>query len=148
MINSLIAEGIEPIVTMYHYDMPEELNKFGGITNEIFIKYFRLYADTLFENFGDRVKVWITFNEPFDYCNPGYGVGNFPPNIHSPGVLDYMCMDITLKSHASVYQLYKNKYYQKQQGKIGITISSRFHYSLKNEAQIVERAMQYSVGKF
>ena len=71
IINKLLENNIQPMVTMYHYDMPEELNNIGGLTNQLFILYFQFYAETLFENFGDRVKYWITFNEPSDYCVPG-----------------------------------------------------------------------------
>lgn len=149
IINKLIENNIEPMVTMFHYDMPEELTKFGGFTNDIVIKYFRYYADFLFRTFGDRVKKWITFNEPFDYCVPGYGNADFPPMIHASGVADYLCMDNTLKAHASAYRLYKAKYSNYQSGKVGITISSRFYYTNTTDFgsnDIVDRAMQYSLG--
>ncbi|XP_037935101.1 myrosinase 1-like [Teleopsis dalmanni] len=146
VINKLISNGIEPMVTMIHYDLPQALSDLGGFTNEIFIKYFRYYADTLYENFGDRVKVWVTFNEPFDYCVPGYGSGNFPPMVRAPGVADYMCMETTLKAHAAAYRLYKAKYFETQGGKVGITISSRFLYPKTNDNDAVDRGMQYSLG--
>ncbi|XP_036317493.1 myrosinase 1-like [Rhagoletis pomonella] len=148
VIDKLLENHIEPMVTMFHYDTPEELSKFGGFTNDIVIKYFRSYADFLFETFGDRVKKWITFNEPFDYCVPGYGNANYPPMIHAPGVADYLCMDNTLRAHASAYRLYRSKYFHSQRGKVGITISSRFYYTPKaNESNdVVDRAIQYSLG--
>nr|XP_036216003.1 myrosinase 1-like [Bactrocera oleae] len=148
MIDKLLANNIEPMVTMFHCDLPEALNKFGGFTNDIIIKYFRYYAKFLYETFGDRVKKWITFNEPFDYCNLGYGKSYFPPLVHSPGVADYLCMDNTLRAHAAAYRAYRANYFQKQGGKIGITISSRFYYAQHRsyDEDVVERAMQYSLG--
>ncbi|XP_053952402.1 myrosinase 1-like [Anastrepha ludens] len=147
VIDKLLENNIEPMVTMFHYDMPDGLMKFGGFTNDIVIKYFRFYADILFETFGDRVKKWITFNEPFDYCLPGYGSAYFPPMIHAPGVADYICMDNLLKAHASAYRLYKAKYFHSQRGKVGITISSRFYYPKTNDAEdVVDRGLQYSLG--
>ncbi|XP_004527161.1 myrosinase 1 [Ceratitis capitata] len=149
VINELLKNNIEPMVTMYHYDMPDELTKFGGFTNEIMIKYFRYYADFLFKTFGDRVKKWITFNEPFDYCMQGYGNAESPPIVHAPGVADYLCMDNTLRAHAMAYRLYKAKYASSQGGKVGITISSRFYYTSTKyfgSDEVVDRAMQYALG--
>ncbi|XP_067634513.1 myrosinase 1-like isoform X2 [Eurosta solidaginis] len=147
VINTLLENNIQPMVTMFHYDMPDELSSFGGFTNDIIIKYFRFYADFLFKTFGDRVKKWITFNEPFDYCVPGYGNADFPPMVHAPGVADYLCLDNTLRAHASAFHLYKAKYFDSQKGKIGITISSRFYYNKNKESdEVVDRAMQYALG--
>uniref|UniRef100_A0A1I8Q5D8 Myrosinase 1 n=1 Tax=Stomoxys calcitrans TaxID=35570 RepID=A0A1I8Q5D8_STOCA len=146
IIDKLLENGIEPMVTMVHYDLPEALNLYGGFTNILLVKYFRDYANLLFESFGDRVKVWITFNEPYDYCIPGYGAGNYPPMGEDSGVADYLCMDTTLKAHAATYRLYREKYFEKQKGKIGITISSRFYFSKSNNTALVDRAMQYSLG--
>lgn len=56
LIDKLLESGIEPMVTMYHYDLPLALAKFGGLTNPILIEYFVEYADLLFSLFGDRVR--------------------------------------------------------------------------------------------
>lgn len=146
VIDKLLANGIEPMVTMFHYDLPETLNLYGGFTNQILSKYFANYAKLLFELYGDRVKLWITFNEPYDYCIPGYGDGNYPPMGQDHGVADYMCMDTTLKAHAKVYRLYKKEFYEKQKGKVGITLSTRFYFSKNKDSAIIDRAMQYSVS--
>lgn len=65
VIDKLLENNILPLVTMYHNDLPQRLQLLGGFTNDIIIKYFEDYARLLFERFGDRVKYWITFNEPF-----------------------------------------------------------------------------------
>lgn len=56
LINSLLANGIEPMVTLHHFDLPHELQKLGGFTNLKIIDYFKQYANVLFENYGDRVS--------------------------------------------------------------------------------------------
>lgn len=145
IINKLLANNIEPMVTMYHYDLPEALNLFGGFTNPQFVNFFSDYARLLFETFGDRVQYWITFNEPFDYCLPGYGEGNYPPMGTAAGIADYLCLENTLKAHSKAYEMYKMYYRNKQKGKIGITFSSRFYYSKTNNLSIIDRALQYGV---
>lgn len=55
LIDRLIDNGIEPMVTMYHWDMPQALVQFGGFTNALIIEYFEAYADFLFRNYGNKV---------------------------------------------------------------------------------------------
>jgi len=63
LINELIEHGIEPIVTMYHFDLPYALQEKGGWSNRVTIDAFAHYSKTLFEAYGDRVKYWLTINE-------------------------------------------------------------------------------------
>lgn len=63
LIDELIKYGIEPIVTMYHFDLPYALEEKGGWSNRATIDAFEQYAKTLYENYGDRVKYWLTINE-------------------------------------------------------------------------------------
>lgn len=64
LINELIKNGIEPLVTIYHFDLPQVLvDEFDGWLNRETINYYEKYAITLFESFGDRVKKWISINE-------------------------------------------------------------------------------------
>lgn len=63
VINECLKYGIEPLVTMYHFDLPLALDNKGGWGNRESIKWFEDYAKVLFDNFGDRVKYWLTINE-------------------------------------------------------------------------------------
>lgn len=63
LINELLSYNIEPIVTMYHFDLPYSLEKKGGWSNYDIVDLFENYGKILFSNFGDRVKYWLTINE-------------------------------------------------------------------------------------
>lgn len=63
LIDELNKYNIEPIVTMYHFDLPYELEKKGGWSNREVIDDFVEYAKVLFDNFGHKVKYWLTINE-------------------------------------------------------------------------------------
>ena len=65
LINELLKYGIEPMVTIYHWDMPYALEEqYHGWENRKIVDDYVNYATTLFRHFGDRVKYWTTFNEP------------------------------------------------------------------------------------
>lgn len=56
VIDECIANGIEPIVTIYHLDLPQAIQELGGWANPIIVPYFKAYADVLFQNYGDKVS--------------------------------------------------------------------------------------------
>ncbi|TFD51069.1 beta-glucosidase [Cryobacterium sp. Hh7] len=80
LIDGLLGRGIRPIVTMYHWDLPQALQDEGGWTNRATAYAFADYARILGDAFGDRVDTWITLNEPWCSAYLGYGSG-----AHAPG---------------------------------------------------------------
>lgn len=80
VINGLIARGITPNVTLYHWDLPQTLQDRGGWADRAIVEWFAYYARTAFTLFGDRVRMWATLNEPIAIW-VGYGLGTFPPGI-------------------------------------------------------------------
>lgn len=66
-------------VTIYHWDLPQALQDVGGWENETIVERFKEYADVLFQRLGDKVKFWITLNEPYVIANQGYGYGTAAP---------------------------------------------------------------------
>ena len=79
LIDELLRNGIEPMVTLYHWDHPNVLEKVGGWTSEKMIEYFADYARIIFKEFGHKVKIFSTINEPNIMCNMGYGQTTFAP---------------------------------------------------------------------
>ncbi|KAK7867987.1 hypothetical protein R5R35_014769 [Gryllus longicercus] len=149
LIDELLANGIEPMVTMFHWDLPYALQELGGWANRHIATYFRDYADLLFKTYGNKVKWWITLNEPQSFCR-GYSGDHFlAPGVEHPGVGEYLCGHTALLAHAHAYHLYEETYRAKQKGEVGITLNS-FWYTPKteNDKNAAERAIQFWLGWF
>jgi len=80
IIDYCLEMGIEPWITLYHWDLPYELEKKGGWTNRDIIGWFGDYVELCVRYFGDRVKHWMVLNEPMVFTGAGYFLG-----IHAPG---------------------------------------------------------------
>lgn len=89
LIDRMLEANIEPMVTLFHWDLPQALQALGGWQNESITDAFVGYADFCFSMFGDRVKFWITFHEPWVISYAGYGTGEHPPGITDPGAASY-----------------------------------------------------------
>ncbi|GLV55083.1 beta-glucosidase [Dictyobacter sp. S3.2.2.5] len=81
LVDALLAKGITPFATLYHWDMPQTLEDAGGWTNRETAYAFADYAEIVARRLGDRVAGWITLNEPWCSAYLGYGIG-----VHAPGV--------------------------------------------------------------
>lgn len=84
LINEIRKHGIEPIVTIYHFDLPYALQEKGGWSNRATIDAYENYCKTLFEHFGDRVKYWLTINEQNMMILHGEAIGTVDPNLKNP----------------------------------------------------------------
>lgn len=116
LIDELLKNDIEPIVTLYHWDLPQSLQNLGGWANLEIADCFENYANIAFKLFGDRVKKWVTINEPFEVCQGGYGVGRRAPFIKESGIADYMCGKTILIAHAKAYRNYQKNFKDSQNG--------------------------------
>lgn len=84
LVDRLLEKGIEPYVTLYHWDLPQALQDEGGWANRAVADYFAEYAQTVASKLGDRVKNWITLNEPAVSAFLGYFLGNHAPGLQDP----------------------------------------------------------------
>ncbi|XP_074368440.1 beta-glucosidase 22-like isoform X2 [Apium graveolens] len=163
LINELIKHGIEPHVTLFHYDTPQILeDEYGGWLSKKAVKDFVAYADVCFREFGDRVQHWTTFNEPNVFVMFGYDVGMLPPNrCSSPfgtncirgnsSTEPYTAAHNILMAHASTAKLYFKKYKDAQHGFIGLNIFAYWYIPYTNATEDViatQRANDYFIGWF
>ncbi|KAJ4446065.1 hypothetical protein ANN_12756, partial [Periplaneta americana] len=127
LINELIANDIQPVVTMFHWDLPQPLQDLGGWTNPLLANYFENYARILFLNFGDRVKWWNTINEPTSIAL-GYSLPiGYAPNLITPGHGEYLVIHTVLLAHARAYRLYEREFKATQKGKLSIVPVCNWH---------------------
>ena len=84
LIDELLANGVRPFVTLYHWDLPQALQDKGGWSAPETVEAFGRYADVIARRLGDRVRDWITLNEPEVVAYAGHYVG-----VHAPGIRDF-----------------------------------------------------------
>ncbi|MGH2490339.1 MAG: GH1 family beta-glucosidase [Candidatus Limnocylindria bacterium] len=84
LVDELLAGGIRPFVTLYHWDLPQALQDKGGWAEREIVDRFGAYADLVARRLGDRVKDWMTLNEPEVVAYAGHYVG-----VHAPGLRDF-----------------------------------------------------------
>lgn len=111
---------VEPVVTLYHYDLPQPLYENGGWENRDTVEAYTEYAKICFEEFGGKVNLWATINEPGYDTICCYGRGNYPPNVQN---LErrWRAMYHLLIASASAVKVYK---LMKLNGAIGIVSDS------------------------
>jgi len=157
-IEQLSENGIQPFVTLYHWDLPQWLEDRGGWLNASTVDAFVTFAEAAFNNFGDRVFHWATFNEPYVVAWLGYGLGINAPgrcsnrsicNAGNTSTEPYIVAHHLLLAHAKAVALYRT---MKQKGKIGIVVNSDFAYPLNqteaSDAEAANRWLQFTCGWF
>ncbi|KAJ7975201.1 putative Beta-glucosidase [Quillaja saponaria] len=133
LINYMLKKGITPFANLYHYDLPLALEKkYQGLLSRNVVKDYADYAEFCFKTFGDRVKNWMTFNEP---------------RAPEP----YIVAHNLILAHATAVQRYREKYQEKQKGRIGILLDFVWYEPLtrsKADNYAAQRARDFHVGWF
>ncbi len=151
LIDALLAKNITPWITLYHWDLPLALQiEHDGWLNPKTANYFADYAAVCFEAFGDRVKHWLTLNEP--WCNAllGHGMG-----VHAPGRISndepYQAAHTMLRAHALAVEKYRSQFQTSQKGVIGITNNCDWREPLTDsdaDKAAAQRALEFFLGWF
>ncbi|XP_050382054.1 cyanogenic beta-glucosidase-like [Argentina anserina] len=148
-INDLIANGITPFATLFHFDLPTTLDtKYNGFLSIVIVDDFKAYADLCFKTFGDRVKHWATINEPQVWGQ--YGFTNPDPNANA-ATDPFLSAHHVLLAHAAAAKLYKNTYQPSQGGEIGIPLVVEWFEPFEDtmpDKAAARRAFDFLVGWF
>src|SRR5690606_18405516 len=106
LVDGLLARGITPMLTLWHADHPQALEERGGWANRDMIRWFADYAGLLYERLGDRVRHWITLNEPNCFLYQGLGTGGIAPGL-SDWKLCYQAVHHALSAHGEAVRRFR-----------------------------------------
>ena len=143
LIDGLLTRGIRPAVTLYHWDLPQELEDAGGWPERETSIRFADYADVCFNAFGDRVESWITLNEPWCASHLGYLTGT-----HAPGRTDrqaaYRAVHHLNLAHGLAVERFRAGSFP---GEIGITLNLSTPRAATNRAEDLHAADRANDGQ-
>ncbi|CAH9088231.1 unnamed protein product [Cuscuta epithymum] len=161
VIDNVISKGIKPFVTIHHHDYPQELEyRYGGWLDSEMQADFVYFAEKCFESFGDRVKYWITINEPNLFSGMAYEKGIYPPSHCSlpfgnctsgnSDVEPLIAMHNMLLAHGKAAKVYREQFQPKQGGFIGITAHMFMYEPFCNDDvhdhEAVNRALAFNAA--
>ena len=122
LVDELLANGIEPLVTLFHWDYPLALHQKGGWMNRDSSDWFAEYAKVVVDALSDRVSYWMTINEPQVFIGCGYAIGKFAPfEVHQAKDLTRMTHNVLL-SHGKAVQVIRK--YAKKKPVIGFAFAT------------------------
>ena len=141
LVDALLANGIEPMVTLYHWDLPAALDDLGGWLNPEVAKWFADYASVMFRKLDGRVKMWATLNEPWVVTDGGYLYGALAPGHRSRFEAPIASHNL-LRSHAEAVKVYRAE----GRHRIGIVVNLEPKYPASDRPEdraAAERADAY-----
>ncbi|KAJ5147000.1 uncharacterized protein N7443_001403 [Penicillium atrosanguineum] len=162
-VDDLLEAGIVPMLTLFHWDLPEELQKrYGGFLNkEEFVADFAHYARLVYNAFGSKIKHWITFNEPWCSSVLGFNNGSFAPGhtsdrIKSPvgdsSTEPWVVGHSILVAHGAAVKIYRDEFKAQDGGEIGITLNGDWAepWDAENPADVeaCDRKIEFAISWF
>jgi beta-glucosidase len=137
LVDGLLERGIAPVVTLYHWDLPQALEDLGGWRSRETAERFAEYAVSCFDAYGDRVGFWLTINEPWIVGLLGYLLG-----LHAPGHRDDLLGEVTvfhhlLLAHGRAVQAFRAS---GAPGRIGLAPNLMPHYAARDDPADEEAA--------
>lgn len=131
LIDALLAHNIVPMITLYHWDLPQALQDEGGWEARSTAKAFEEYARLCYSRYGDRVKLWATFNETIVFIGHGYITGSHPPSVKDPARAVQACHQVFI-AHALAVKAFRE---MNVQGEIGFVNVLQPHTALTNSPE-------------
>ncbi|OOQ87653.1 Beta-glucosidase 1B [Penicillium brasilianum] len=160
LIDQLLARNIEPVATLYHWDAPQAIyDRYRAfLDTEEFQADFKHYARLCFSRFGDRVKKWITFNEPYIISVFGHHSGVLAPGRNSTSnggdsrTEPWRVGHTIILSHAAAVEIYKREFLPSQSGTISIVLNGHFYEpwdaTSKVHRDAAQRRLEFYIGWF
>ncbi|XP_043089133.1 beta-klotho [Puntigrus tetrazona] len=154
VIGKLKELGVEPVVTLFHWDLPQVLQeRFGGWLNRSMPDVFADYAAFCFQTFGTEVRYWITMHNPFLVAVQGYGTGAHAPGVTGDPADPFIAAHNLLRAHAKAWHVYDEHFRRLQRGNVSITLGSHWVEPLHGQAtptnqELCQKAMEAVIGWF
>ncbi len=144
LVNELIANDIEPVITLFHWDLPQALEDNGGFKWDGISDAFANYASVIVEHFSDRVEKFCTINEPQCYCNLGYVIGVHAPGYTGPETAEHLgeAMRNFLLSHGKAVTAMRKA--AKKPIKIGAATTGTLCHPLDESPEAIQMARKLS----
>lgn len=140
LIDELVKYGIEPYITLYHWELPYELYKRGGWMNPQIVEWFGAYAKLVAERFSDRVRYFFTLNEPQCFIGLGFVTGEHAPGLKAPLRDTFEMAHQVMKAHGRAVQMLRE--YGKQPLLIGYAPTGSMCYPETDSKEDIEAARQ------
>ncbi len=138
LVDELLTAGIKPWATLFHWDLPQILQDQGGFANPESTEWFADYTDIVTKRLGDRVKGWITFNEPWCTAFLGNMMGVHAPGIQDPPTAYRVAHNLLLAHGASMSVIRENA----PKAQAGITLNLTVHTPATNRQEDIQMARQ------
>ena len=137
LVDELLASGIQPMATLYHWDLPASLDDRGGWLNPDIAQWFADYSRTVFRRLDDRVRLWATLNEPWVVADGGYLHGVLAPGHRSPYEAPRASHNL-LRAHAASVAAYRAE----GRNQIGLVVNLEPKYASSSSAEDVAAAQR------
>lgn len=139
IVDALLGAGVQPWITLYHWDLPQALQNKGGWQNEETVRAYTAYAKKVAQHFKGRVTHWFTFNEPQCFIGLGYGGGG-----HAPGLLlDAQSLDTCWKNFRQAHALAMEALHQIDGANlVGLASTGDVYYPASDRPEDVDAARQ------
>jgi len=145
LVDELKAAGIEPLVTLFHWDLPVWAHKKGGWRNEQIRTWFCNYVRVVVNALSDRVRYWITINEPQVFAMSAYVIGNFAPFEHHPFTYKKVLRNVLL-AHGSAVRVIRET--AKRPPLIGLAMAATTYIPDNENEESIREAAKRSFESF
>lgn len=144
LVDELLKAGVEPWVTLYHWDFPQALQLKGGWLNRESAAWFAEYARVIVDRLSDRVSKWMTINEPQVYIKFGYGDGKIAPGLKLGLEEQLAACHNALRAHGRAVQVIRQ--HAKKTPTVGWALVGRTDYPATESAADIDAARRGTLG--